>query len=63
MGAEGLFESSYLLKGRVPMKQLIWKIFAPLVDAAITMRLLQFHEALVRRGQIADKPEAPPGEH
>lgn len=44
------------------MKALIWRIFRPFVDAAITVRLLRFHEALVKRGQIVDKPEPPPTE-
>jgi hypothetical protein len=34
------------------MMNWIWRLLAPRVDSAITMRLVTFHRALIARGQI-----------
>lgn len=44
------------------MRAILWKLLRPLVEGAITLRLLQFHQAMVARGQIPDAPERDPRE-
>lgn len=42
------------------MKRLLFGWLEPLIQAAITNRIILFHEAMVRRGQIArGAPELP----
>lgn len=43
------------------IRETLWATIEPLVQAAITQRLIEFEEALVARGQIAKTyPPEPP---